>query len=267
MNGLACTTGMFGGSLETKLAAIAQAGFSHVELLSRDLFESLRGPDYTLSVIRDSGLQACCYQLVRDFEGCPRPQMPQRLAVVRQLLEQAQWVGADTLIVCANAASDSLGDFGLLCEDLHTLAELAGSHGVRLAYESLGWARWMSDFRDGWALVRAVDHPQLGLMLDSSHIGSSGAPASGILDIPAHKVFLAEVADLPHTRLDVVEQSRFYRLLPGEGMLALDDFVGHLRAIGFGGVYSLEVFNDHYRQLDAHMFARRAHQALTGLLA
>lgn len=264
---LSCTTGMLRGTLEEKLQAIAAAGFTHTEFLTRDLFESLRGPEYTLAVLKDSGLKIACYQLVRDFEGAPRNEIGPRLGMIEHILDQAQFVGAETLILCANTAPDSSGEIDLLCEDMRRIGDLAKSRGVRIAYESLGWARWMSDYRKGWELIKRLDHSHVGLMLDSSHIGSLGHPMSGILEIDPKKIFLAEVADLPITRLDIAEQSRFYRLLPGEGMLPLEEFVRNLKAIGYDGVYSLEVFNDHYRQLDPLAVARQGYAALEKLVA
>jgi len=263
---LSCTTGLLRGTLEEKLQAIAAAGFTHTEFLTRDLFESLRGPEYTRAVLRDSGLKIACYQLVRDFEGAPRNEIQDRLGVAEHLLDQAQWLGADVMIVCSNTAGDSTGEIDVLCEDMLRLAERAASRGVRIAYESLGWGRWMSDYRKGWDMIRRVNHPNLGLMLDASHIGSLGHPMSGILEIDPAKIFLAEVADLPVSRLEIAEQSRFYRLMPGEGMLPLGEFVRNLKRIGYSGVYSLEVFNDHYRQLDPLMVARRGHETLMRLL-
>jgi 4-hydroxyphenylpyruvate dioxygenase len=267
MDQLGCTTGMFRGDLAEKLQAMREAGFSHTEFMSRDLFESLRGPEYALSLLKDTGMRISCFQLLRDYEGAPRSEIPQRLGVIEQMLDQVQLVGADLLILCSNTAPDSIGELDVLCDDIHRLGELAASRGVRIGYEALGWGRWMSDYRSAWKMIQRVDHPNIGMMLDSSHIGSLGLPMGDIRSIDPAKIFLAEIADLPITRLDNAEQSRFYRLLPGEGMLALEEFVQVLEEIGYQGVYSLEVFNDHYRQLEPRQVARRAHQSLVDLLA
>jgi 4-hydroxyphenylpyruvate dioxygenase len=258
---------MFRGDLAEKLHAMREAGFSHTEFMSRDLFESLRGPEYALSLLKDTGMKISCFQLLRDYEGAPRSEIPLRLGVIEQMLDQVQLVGADLLILCSNTAADSTGELDVLCEDLRKLGDLAKSRGVRIGYEALGWGRWMSDYRKAWKMIERVDHPSVGVMLDSSHIGSLGLPFDGIREIDPAKIFLAEIADLPITRLDNAEQSRFYRLLPGEGMLALEEFVAALGEIGYQGVYSLEVFNDHYRQLDPREVAKRAQKSLVELLA
>lgn len=266
MNPLGCTTGMFRGELAEKLHAMRDAGFTHTEFMSRDLYESLRGPEYALSLLRDTGMKISCFQLLRDYEGAPRSQVANRLGVIEQILDQVQLVGAETLILCSNTAADSSGEMDVVCEDLRRLGDVAQSRGIRIAYEALGWGQWFSDYRKAWHMLEHLNHPNVGIMLDSSHIGSLNLPFDFIRNIDVAKVFLAEIADLPITRLDNAEQSRFYRLLPGEGMLALEEFVCALDSIGYQGVYSLEVFNDHYRQMDPGIVARRAYASLTDLL-
>lgn len=266
MNALGCTTGMFKGELHEKLAAMRDAGFTHTEFMARDLFESLRGVEYTLALMKDSGIKISCFQLVRDFEGAPRHEVGNRLGMIEHVLDQVQIVGAETLILCSNVSPDCSSDLDVVCSDLLRLGELAASRGVRIAYEPLGWGRWFSDYREAWRMLKRVNHPAIGIMLDSSHIGSLGLPFDFIRSIDVSKVFLVEVADLPITRLDNAEQSRFYRLFPGEGMLKLEEFVAALDSIGYQGVYSLEVFNDHYRQLDPSFVAKQGYASLKNLL-
>ena len=259
------TTVLFGGELAGKLDAMRAAGFAETEFLLRDLFESLRGVDYTLGILRDSGLRISTFQLLRDVEGAPRDDIDRRLGIADRVLDLAALCGADTLSIAANTEPDCSGDPGVIAEDLGRLGDLAAARGLRIAFESLSWATHLADYREGWEIVRRLDHPQVGLMLDSSHIGALDLPMDGIRDIDPAKIFVAEIADLPRLRLDIAEMSRHYRFLPGEGVLDLEGYVRALEAIGFTGSYSLEVFNAHYRTGDPAEVARRAHAAVTGL--
>ena len=49
---------------------------------------------------------------------------------------------------------------------------------------------------------------------------------------------------------------------PGEGAWDLGDFVGRVAATGYAGPYSLEVFNDTFRQTDTRRTAAHAHRSL-----
>ncbi|UFN47151.1 sugar phosphate isomerase/epimerase [Roseomonas sp. OT10] len=259
------TTLFLGGELPGRLEAIRRAGFGATEFLGRDLFESLRGVEYTLGLLRDSGLRVSIFQLLRDLEGAPRGQIEQRLGIAAQILDLGVLTGADTVALAANTDPASSGDTGMILEDLGRLGDLAVARGMRIAFESLSWATHLADYREGWEIVRRLDHPGVGLMLDASHIGALGLPFDAIRDIDPAKVFLAELADLPHTRLDIPEVSRSYRLFPGEGMLPLEEYVRALEAIGYAGDYSVEVLSDHYRLLDPVAVAQRAFDSMAGL--
>jgi len=191
---IGCTTAMFQGELTAKLDTMRQAGFGWTEVFSRDIFENLKGPEYALDLIRDSGLGVSCLQVVRDFEGCAREAMPRKLAIIEHVMDQAEWLGTDLLILCASVLPDASGDPDLMAADLSRLADLARSRGLRIGYEPIAWATWFSDYREAWRLVERVDHPHLGLLLDSTHIGCQQLPFDDVRHIAADKVFLVSWA-------------------------------------------------------------------------
>lgn len=255
---LGCTTLTFGCKLPDKLRAMREAGFVATELFPKDLFENLGGPDHALAAVRDSGLAISAYQALRDYEGMPASQRDHVLGIAEQMMDQMGWLDASLLVLCANVNPDCSPDRDRCAHDLSRLADLARSRNIRIAYEPIGWARWFADYRDAWTLMREVDHPNFGLMLDSLHVASHGAPLDAIDSLDPQKIYLVELCDWPQTRLGAMEIARHYRLFPGEGVAPLADFVGRLERIGYTGVYSIEVMNDHYLHADAGTVARRA---------
>jgi len=257
-----CSTVTFGGDLPTKLDAMRKAGFAATEITTRDMFETLRGMDHTAAQIRASGLRLSGYQLLRDFEGCPRDLRQGKLERSRQIFEQARMLDADLVLLAANTSQDCSADIGMICDDLAALGEVAASFGARVAIEGLCWATHLSDYRKVWEAVRRTDHPAVGIMLDSSHIGGIDLPFAPIRDIAGDKIFLVEIADLPKTSLPPMEVSLAYRLFPGEGVLDLVEFIRAIESTGYDGYYSVEVFNAYYKQLDPYATAARALAAL-----
>ncbi|NML46401.1 sugar phosphate isomerase/epimerase [Ramlibacter sp. G-1-2-2] len=257
---------MFSGDLAVRLQAIRAAGFSQVELTAGDLFASLRGVEYTLDLLAQSGLRVCAYNLVRDYEGCADSELVRRTEVADQLLAQAAWLGAPLLVACSNTSPDASSDRRRQVDDLRRLGDLAQARGLRIAYEALCWGTHIRDYRRAWELVELADHPAVGLLLDSSHIGALGLPMAGVRELDARRVFHVQLADLPQARLSTTDLSRYYRLLPGQGALDMDGFMEALGFIGYAGALSLEVLSDHYRMLPQAEGARQGFDAVCSLL-
>ena len=105
------------------------------------------------------------------------------------------------------------------------------------------------------AAGKAADHPQLGICLDSFHILSLGHDPGAIRDIPGEKIFFLQLADAPPLSMDTIAWSRHYRCFPGQGGFDLSGFAAEVLASGYRGPWSLEVFNDVFRQADAERTA------------
>jgi len=260
----AIATVSLSGTLEEKLAAAAQVGFDGVELFESDLVNSPLSPAAVRARAADLGLGIELYQPFRDFEGAGPERFAANLRRAERKFAVMGELGVDTLLVCSSVAPPAEGGDALIVDQLGQLAELARANGVRIAYEALAWGRQVRDYRHAWRLVAAVDHPHLGVCLDSFHILSRGDDPAGIRDIPGDKIFFLQLADAPQLLMDVLQWSRHYRCFPGQGGFDLTGFVGHVLAAGYRGPLSLEVFNDIFRQADAE---RTATDALRSLIA
>ena len=264
---LGCTTVTFGGKLPDKLRAMKAAGFGVTEIWPRDYYEHNEGPDVAIDLLEELGLACCCYQNLRNFEGMPHARRDRKLAIATQLFEQMRLLSCRTLVLCSNIAADSSPDEGRIADDLRMLGDLAGRFGARVAWEPICWGRWVKDYRDAWRILQQVDHPHVGLVLDSFHVLALGLPVEPIADIPREKIFLVELADLPGGTLDLVEMSRSFRLFPGEGVADIQAFMRQVRRTGYDEYFTVEVFNTYYQSLDPSVVARRALESLRRYVA
>src|SRR6185436_11055402 len=137
---------------------------------------------------------------------------------------------------------------------------------MRVAYEALAWGRHVNDYRDSWEIVRRADHPAVGLVLDTFHIFARNTDLKQIGSIPRDRIFLVQVADAPRMDMDILQWSRHFRNLPGQGDLPLLDFMTALQATGFDGLLSLEIFNDQFRAGSARSVAVDGYRSLLFLL-
>ncbi|OLF52117.1 3-dehydroshikimate dehydratase QuiC [Pseudomonas chlororaphis] len=235
------------GTLPEKLEAIAAAGFDGVEIFENDLLYYDGSPREVRQMCADLGIAITLFQPFRDFEGCRRDRLQRNLERAERKFDLMQELGTDLVLVCSNAAADSLGDRQILVDDLRLLAERAGRRGLRIGYEALAWGRHVNTYQQVWDIVRAADHPSLGVLLDSFHTLSLKGDPSAIAEIPGDKIFFVQMADAPILAMDVLEWSRHFRCFPGQGDFDLPGFLAPIIKSGYSGPLSLEIFNDSFR--------------------
>jgi len=253
------------GTLAEKLDAIAGAGFDGFEVFEPDLVASPLRPVEVAARAADLGLTVDLYQPFRDLDSTDDARRRRSLRRAEAKLDLMAELGAETVLVCSSVSPDAVTDDDRLAEQLHALAERAGARGVRVAYEALAWGTHVSTYRHSWDVVRRADHPALGVCLDSFHVLSRGDDPAGIREIPGDKIFFLQLADAPLLGMDVLAWSRHYRCFPGQGGFDLGTFGAHVHAAGYGGPWSLEVFNDVFRHSATGRTAVDAHRSLLHL--
>lgn len=253
------------GTLETKLRAIAQARFHGAEIFENDLLTARGSAREVAAQMRDLGLACTLFQPFRDFEGMPDGLRARTFERLERKFDLMQELGAPLLLVCSNVSPASSGDRGRIVADFRELAERAGRRGLRVGYEALAWGRHVFDHRDAWSVVREVDHPALGLILDSFHSLARSIPSESLREIDPKRIFIVQLADAPVVQMDYLSWSRHFRNLPGQGELPLVDFVATLLESGYDGPLSLEIFNDQFRATSSATVALDGHRSLTFL--
>ncbi|NKG19773.1 bifunctional sugar phosphate isomerase/epimerase/4-hydroxyphenylpyruvate dioxygenase family protein [Paeniglutamicibacter terrestris] len=236
------------GTLEQKMLACAKAGFDGIEIFEQDLTVSPMSPEEVLALANRLGLSLDLFQPFRDFEGVDENTFVANLARAEAKFQLMNRLGISTMLLCSNVGTATINDDELFVTQIRALGELAAGYGVKIAYEALAWGTFVNTYGHSWRIVQKVNHPNVGLCLDSFHILSRGDDPAGIAAIPAEKIFFVQLADAPVLSMDILSWSRHYRVFPGEGAFELDAFMGHLVRSGYDGIVSLEIFNDVFRQ-------------------
>jgi 4-hydroxyphenylpyruvate dioxygenase len=253
------------GTLESKLRAIARAGFNGVEIFENDLLTSQVSARDAGALMRDLGLECTLFQPFRDFEGMPDTLRPRIFERMERKFDVMQELGTDLLLVCSNVSPAALADHSRIVVDFRELGERAAKRGLRVGYEALAWGRHVSDHREAWSIVLDVDHPSIGLILDSFHSLARNIPNESLREIDPARIFIVQLADAPVLQMDFLSWSRHFRNMPGQGELPIVDYVATLLEQGYTGPLSLEIFNDRFRSSSATAVALDGHRALNFL--
>lgn len=146
-----------------------------------------------------------------------------------------------------------------MTQDFCDLGDLARKYGVRVGFEALYWCRFVNDHRDAWEVVRRADHPDIGLILDSFHT------LARRID-PGDRITFVKMADAPAIGMELLDWSRHFRNIPGEGDVDITGFMCVVAATGYDGPLRLEIFNDQFRAGLPRMAVQNGRRYLIALM-
>lgn len=236
-------------SFERDVEGYASAGADAIEICEYKLHGDAA---QMLDLVARSGLRVSSVQTtIHSFfpdSLQPEPADPgQRLARIEASLERISACldrDAVPFVVITGAApgGDVAGVLAFARRALEKLAGTAQRCGVRIAYEPLNPVLFNSDtalwsLRDGLDLVRAIDHPSLGLCVDTWNVFPTPRVAETI-ESCASRIFLVQISDYrtPRARAD--------RVSLGDGSIDNAALIRAARRAGYRGDYVLEIFSD-----------------------
>ena len=251
----AIATVCLSGRLDEKLRAAAKAGFDAVEIFEADFTASPLSAREVRTMLGDLGIACALWQPFRDFEGLPAPLRARAFDRAERKFDLMGEIGTDRILVCSSTSPAASGDRARIVADFTELGERAATRGILIGYEALAWGRHVDDHRDVWEIVQAVDHPNVGIILDSFHSLVRGIPIGSIAAIDPAKIVFVQLADAPVLTMDYLYLSRHFRNMPGEGGLPVEDYTAAILRTGYDGPLSLEIFNDRFRSGSTSMIA------------
>ncbi|GHU26152.1 hypothetical protein AGMMS50256_02680 [Betaproteobacteria bacterium] len=255
------------GSLETRLAATRQAGFSQAMIAATDIVGHPVSTEAAVQAIHDSGLRITGLETLRDFEGLSGKLHGYKVDVAKSMLQLCSRIGARLLLTEASVLAHADTDPEKIARDLRKLAFLALPMGIRIAFKGLSGSRTVRDFPAAAEIVSLADCPSLGLAIDAFDIIAAGVPLDDLDLVFPEQIFLVQLSDFMLQEIRSVDEQAateaHFRVFPGEGAHseAIARFIVKLEEIGYFGDYSFDVYNTDYLQMPAETIADRARRA------
>jgi 4-hydroxyphenylpyruvate dioxygenase len=160
----------------------------------------------------------------------------------KRRLDLCQGFGIPTLLVVADFVSRvEVSDLQRAVASLAEAGQWAAAFGVRLALEFRGSATFCASLDTAAALVGQCGAANVGVALDVFHYYTGPSKFDDLeLLTPANLAFV-QVCDLAGVPRELATDAD--RVFPGEGDFRLAPIVQRLRALGYDGWVSLELFN------------------------
>ena len=148
---------------------------------------------------------------------------------------------------------------------LTTLAAIAEQHQVSLAFEFLGQTDCSVQTLDLAAeIVGQTGRQDIGLVIDSFHFYAGGSSIEMIERLDPERLLIFHINDAEDRPREQLQDR--HRLLPGQGILPLNEIIRAFRRIGYDRVASVEIFRPEYWEWDPYDLARRAYKATESVL-
>lgn len=235
-------------SFERDVERYAAHGVDTIEICEFKLDRNDYAPQLTAIApagLKVSSVQSAVHSLFPDSLA-PSPTDPDdRVRHMKSAIERiAPHVAPKTPFVVITGAAPG-GDANMVYEKslsaFADLAEFATCHGVRLAYEPLNpilfntdTALWGLD--QALELVHHIDHPELGLCVDTWNIFQT-PDLHEVIRACGDRIFLVQVSDWHRPR------SGADRISLGTGLIDNAAIIKSVRAAGYAGPYVLEIFS------------------------
>jgi sugar phosphate isomerase/epimerase len=225
-----------------RFEAAARAGFTGISLFwgevraEREARGGLAGFRRQLA---DAGLRPA----LMEYIPLPRGEDIRAFAAeARDIAQTAAELGCEVVQCVALRPGAS---FAELVEAQSLLAEACRAAGLGCALEFVPFITSVPSLAEALALLRAVDSPALGLLVDSFHFFRSGAPWGALEALTPGQVRCIQVNDGPRDRPceDYGHECQALRRLPGEGEFDLGRFVRTLAEVAPGIPLMAEVVN------------------------
>jgi len=259
-----------GLSLMEEIDLAARAGYDGIEPWIREIDQHAadgRSLEDLRKRIADAGLRVESAIGFAAWIVDDEAKRQEGLEEAKRSMGLVRQIGGSRMAAPPVGATDISGfDLFKAAERYRALLELGRTIGVVPQLEIWGFSKTLS--RLGEAVLVAVEsgHPDACLLPDVYHIFKGGSDFTGLRLLGAAAMHVFHVNDYPADppRESINDAARVY---PGDGVAPLADILRGLRASGFRGALSLELFNRDYWQQDAAQVARTGLEKMQAAVA
>ena len=248
--------------LADDLEIAAEVGFTALEVWAGKLDAYLR--ERSLEELgermRALGVQPWCINSIEDITPRDAPGRAEIMAQLERMAAVARAIGAPSIVVVPGRAPAGFRRDSAVADAVEVLRQMSDVAGeVGLAFEFLGKPGCSVPTLDmAIEIVEGVARSNVGMVIDTFHFYAGDSRMEDLARVPVNKLFVVHVngcEDRPKGEL-----TDAHRLYPGEGVIPIDEILSALRARGFDGTVSIEIFRPEYWEQDSRCVARTARE-------
>ena len=256
--------------LETDVAVTAGAGFKALEVWAAkmDRYLAAHSMDDLNALFINHQIKPLAINSIEfiAFRGDEYASVQARLHEFGKI---AQAIGCPTVVVVPSPLPvrdmswpDVIAEYvRVLCD----LSDIARLYDIRLSFEFLGFG-WCSvrTPRAAFEIVQKCNRENVGMTVDAAHFYGGGGLLGELDQLDPKRIFAFHLDDLEDTPKEAITDAT--RLLPGLGVVPLDEICAHMSKIGYEGSCAIELFRPEYWKWEPQQLANSAREAALKVL-
>lgn len=199
---------------------------------------ALPAPDVE-RLVKASGLPVACVGVEAGWIWADGADRRRLLDAFDERCRMAAALGCRTVM---SPVDQARGDVKQAQSSVREVGDIAARHGVRLAVEFNSQAPQLNSLAPMREVMSGAAHPSCGLLLDTYHLGRSGATLKEMDDVAPAEITYVQYSDVP--RAGTRPGFALDRLPPGQGSFPFKEFFALMRAKGYADFMAYEAPNE-----------------------
>lgn len=254
--------------LNKEVELIAKAGYSGVEPWIREI-QAYKENGGKLSDLKkqldDLGVRVESAIGFANWIADDETKRKQGLEDLKRDMDLVRQIGGRRIAAPPAGGTQSQLNLDRVSERYAAALAIGKSIGVTPMVELWGPSATLHRLGELMYVVVESGDPDASLLLDVYHIYRGGSDFSGLRFVDGETVKVLHMNDYPDIpRSKIGDKDRVY---PGDGVAPIPSILRTMRANGFGGVLSLELFNPTYWQDDIESVLRKGISSMKAAVA
>ena len=236
-------------------------GYDSLEILSSKLVRYLDNGGTTRALKQktdDYGLSVGCVNALLEIERYKGEAREQMLAEATRLTRAAAELDCPTVQILALNGIDDKPDevvMDIITENVDAIAKIGQEYGVRYQIEVIAFTKFKT-LQQGLEVIRRVGRDNVGMVIDFWHLYASGSNPAEIAQLDKNHIYGVHFCDgrLPKAG-EAWDQLVLRNYMPGEGELDIQAWTDAVKATGYDGLWSAELFSPNRWEFDLYDIA------------
>lgn len=250
-------------NLKTDIRIAAETGYEALELVEMKLFRFMDCGCHVkdlMPIFEKHNIKPVCINALKGVERIGTKEKAQLMEDAGRLCEAAEIMGCPTIQLvpfCELESKPWQDVLKLTAKNIAEIADIGSNHGVRFQLEPIAWAP-IHSLRQSLQVIEEVGRDNVGMVIDFWHLtaGEETLP-DDVTKLDKTIIYGVHFCDgIKHKKGTKWNEQKLRSFLPGQGELPIKEWVGAVKATGFSGVWSSELFSPEHWEWDLWEIAR-----------